>query len=76
MQDQKGVGSGVSQVAAACCPLWPLNEELCKLTGSAPSLCPWVFPSGLGGDTWPCGPSQVLPVPRMFTPPQSSAIWF
>lgn len=32
MQDQKGVRSGVSQVAGACCPLWPLNEELWKLT--------------------------------------------
>lgn len=49
MQDQKGVESEVSQEAVVCGPLWPLNEELWKLTASAPFLCPQCVPGRLGG---------------------------
>lgn len=72
MQDQKGLESEVPQEAVVYGPLWPLNEELWKLTASAPFLCPQCVAGRLGGD----GPSQVLPVPRVFTSPQSSGIWF
>lgn len=81
MHDQNGVGPGVSQVATACHLLWPLNEELCKFlftdSSSSLSLCtPGMLSGGHGGDTWPWGPYQILPVLGMFTLPQGYGVWF
>lgn len=77
MQDKNGEGLGVSQVATAYSPLWPLNEELCELTGSSPPPWPW------GASWWAWErhlalgvPPRSCLVPWMFMLPQSSGIWF